>query len=65
MPIPITAEQREALSQSRGGPIIVIDTVLQERYTLLTAADFDRMIDYLVDFGVDLRDVFASQWRQG
>ncbi len=61
----ITAEQRETLSLARGCPVTVVDEVLMEKYMLLSAADFDRMVEFLVDAGVDLRDVFESQWRQG
>ena len=60
----ITAEQREALSAARGGPVTVIDPVLMEKYMLVSAADYDRMVEFLVDGAVDLRDVFASGWRQ-
>jgi hypothetical protein len=52
-------------SSARGGPVTVIDPVLMEKYMLLSAADYDRMVEFLVDGGVDLRDVFASGWRQG
>jgi hypothetical protein len=61
----ITAEQREAFAHARGGPVTVIDPVLMEKYMLLSAADYDRMVEFLVDAGIELRDVFASQWRQG
>ena len=51
----ITAEQREALSAARGGPVTVIVPVLMEKYMLLSVADYDRMVEFLVDSGVDLR----------
>ena len=65
MPPKITPEQREALSAARGGPVTVFDPVLTEKYVLLTSRDFDRILDFLVDAAVDLRDVFESKWRQG
>jgi hypothetical protein len=53
MTIPISAEQRGALAAAQDGPINVVDNVLQRRYVLVPARMYGRMLDALLEHGVD------------
>lgn len=53
MTIPISAEQRGALAAADGGPIHLIDNVLQRKYVLMPATLYGRIVDELIAHGVD------------
>ena len=57
----LTTEQRNAIDQSRGEPVIAIDRVLQQKYVILPIDDYYRLVETLVESGVSPDDVFRSR----
>ena len=60
MSVPLSPQQRGALAFADGGPVDVVDNVLQRKYVLLPASMYTKMVDALVAEGVDPTDFIET-----
>lgn len=60
MEVPLSTAQRGALNHADGGPVTVIDRVLDRRYVLMPATMYERLVAALVDAGIDPAEIAES-----
>jgi hypothetical protein len=59
----ITEQQRLAIEQHQGGPVIVVDPANHKNYVLLPEDVYQRVRALLQDDSIDVRETYAAQER--
>ena len=55
----ITSAQRQALEETNGSPVYVVDHLNLNKYVLLDADHFEHFVNMLIEREVDIVDLWA------
>jgi hypothetical protein len=57
----LSNEQRQAIEEQHGGPVLVVDGVTHEQYVLLPAEIYQRLRLFVEAEGFDIRETYPLQ----
>jgi hypothetical protein len=59
----LSSEQRQAIKDQHGGPVLVVDADTKEEYVLLPAGAYQKIRDLIGDEPSEIRETYSAQER--